>query len=195
MDQTRLLSRIEAASVENASDIQLLFTSNECLNHCSCTWFLQAVKQYHANSPAENWDLFYKQIETQPKPIGLVGYDKSGPAAWCAIGPRSRFFRVLKTPTYNGRDSSEDEKVWLVPCFFTKPGLPKIETMAEMLQAATEAAKLEGAIAVEGIPFAGDKLQSSGDTQVGLESVFASVGFEVVKRPSANRVLMRLALL
>lgn len=194
MEQRRILTKIQEASLENASDIRLLFTSNDCLNHCSCTWFLQSVKQYHANSPAENWDLFYRQLETDGPPIGIVGYSAAGPVAWCAFGPRSRYARVLKTPTYQGRIRSEDENVWLVPCFFSKEGLPKIEIMTELLRASIDAAMRGGATAIEGIPFAGDNLRSSGDTQVGLECVFAKEGFEVVSRSSAQRVLMRRSL-
>jgi hypothetical protein len=45
--------------------------------------------------------------------------------------------------------------------------------------------------AVESFPFSGTRQRSGGDIQVGVESLFASCGFVVIRQPSNNRVVMR----
>ncbi len=188
-----MLTIVEIAAAES-EDLAQLFRSNDCLQHCACTWFLQAVSAYHANTAGQNWALLQGQVDGRGTPLGLLAYHDGEPVAWCALGPRSRYARALRTPTYAGRDPSEDDAVWLVPCFFVKPEHPKFETMSHLLARAIETARAHGATALEGFPFSGSKLRTTGDTQVGIESVFHERGFEVSRRPSSNRVVMRLEL-
>ena len=42
------------------------------------------------------------------------------PVGWAAAGPRSRYARAVRTPTLKGVDHSEDDDVWLAPCFFVR---------------------------------------------------------------------------
>jgi GNAT superfamily N-acetyltransferase len=109
---------------------------------------------------------------------------------WCAVGPRSRYRRALKTPTYIGRDPSEDDSVWLVPCFFVRQDARRAGLVEMLLQAAVGLAKEHGARAIEGFPFTGEKRRSS-DTQVGFESVFSACRFVAIRTPSPSRVIMR----
>ena len=60
-----------------------------------------------------------------------------------------------------------------------------------LLEAAVDLAKTSGATAIEGFPFSGSKRRSSGDIQVGFEPLFALCGFEVIRRSSSSRVIMR----
>lgn len=59
-----------------------------------------------------------------------------------------------------------------------------------LLVAATELAKTSGATAIEGFPYVGSKRRSR-DTQVGFESIFSAAGFQILRVPSANRLIMR----
>lgn len=60
-----------------------------------------------------------------------------------------------------------------------------------LLEGAVGLARAHGASAIDGFPLAGDGRRSGGDLQVGVEPLFAACGFEAVRRPSANRVIMR----
>ena len=60
-----------------------------------------------------------------------------------------------------------------------------------MLEAAVKFAEENGASAIEGFPFQGEKRRSSGDIQVGFQSVFEACGFKIVRTPSTSRVVMR----
>ena len=62
-----------------------------------------------------------------------------------------------------------------------------------LLSAAVDLAWENGATAIEGFPYRGEKRQSR-DTQVGFASTFTALGFEVIREPSSSRVIMRLVL-
>ena len=110
---------------------------------------------------------------------------------WCAVGPRSRYARAIKTPTYKGRDKELDDDVWLIPCFYVHKDARGRRITEKMLEQAVQLAEANGATAVDGFPFAGSKRQSKGDVQVGFEPLFASCDFETIRTPSAKRIVMR----
>jgi GNAT superfamily N-acetyltransferase len=90
-------------------------------------------------------------------------------------------------------DQSENDDVWLVPCFFIRPDMRGQKIMRALLERAVKLARKSGASAIEGFPTAGSKL-GGGDRQVATEHVFETCGFRAISRPSSNRVVMRLEL-
>ena len=153
-------------------------------------WFIIPVVQYHAGGPDANRQLFRDLVSDSNKPIGLLAYRDGEAVGWCAAGPRSRFVRALRIPSFKGRDPSEDDSVWLVPCFYIRKGARREGVARALLQGAIDLAVRAGAPAIEGFPYAsGAKL--SKDSMVGVENLFASCGFDVSRRPSATRVVMR----
>src|SRR5690606_38968990 len=102
----------------NYADYVKLFTKEESSKNCFCTWWMIPVKTYHENGHAGNKLEFEKQMKENDYPMGLLAYDKDEVVGWCAVGPRDRYTRAVKTPTYQGRNSSEDHDVWLVSCFY-----------------------------------------------------------------------------
>lgn len=171
-----------------------LFAADATTKDCWCTWFIVPVKEYHAAGEEGNRATFAELVTRTPEPAGLLALIDGAAVGWCAAGPRSRYARAVRTPTYKGRDPAEDGSVWLVPCFYIRPDARARGVSRALLESAVEVAREHGAIAVEGFPFAGSGRRSSGDVQVGVESLFASCGFTVVRRPSGNRVVMRLEL-
>ena len=123
--------------------------------------------------------------------MGLIAYLDGEPVGWAAAGPRSRYVRAVKTPTMKASDQSENDDVWLVPCFFIRPDMRGRKITRALLDAAVRLAKKSKASAIEGFPTAGSKLGSA-DRQVATEHVFETCGFRAVSRPSSNRALMRL---
>jgi GNAT superfamily N-acetyltransferase len=90
-------------------------------------------------------------------------------------------------------DQSENDDVWLVPCFFIRPDMRGQGMASRLLERAVELAEKCGASAIEGFPSSGSKRRST-DRQVGNESVFEACGFRPVSSPSPNRAIMRLDL-
>ncbi|MEQ1936276.1 MAG: hypothetical protein ABL962_20670, partial [Fimbriimonadaceae bacterium] len=157
---------IKAATIERVEDIREVFGSNASIRGCSCMWFLTSVSDFHAAGPQGNRALFEELLRQESVPMGLIAYQNGEPIGWCAVGPRIRYVRAIRTPTYKGRDPSEDENVWLVPCTYVRPGPSKDETVSALLEQAVALAQAHGASAIESFPFVGSKLKSSGDTQV-----------------------------
>ena len=172
-------------------DLETLFETSLETKRCSCMWFIIPVKQYQADGPAGNRQSFFKLMGTDPYPLGLLAYLDDKPVGWCAVGPRSRYARAIKTPTYKGRDKELDDDVWLIPCFYVHKDARGRRITEKMLEQAVQLAEANGATAVDGFPFAGSKRQSKGDVQVGFEPLFASCDFETIRTPSAKRIVMR----
>jgi GNAT superfamily N-acetyltransferase len=171
-----------------------LFDNEETTVGCWCNWFIVPVKEYHAAGHDGNKARFCDMVTTSPEPVGMVALRDGEAVGWCAAGPRSRFVRALKVPTYRGRDAAEDDDVWLVPCFFIRRDVRDQGVGRALLEGAVETARKAGARAIEGFPYSGTGRRSGGDVQVGVEPLFAGCGFTAIRRPSGNRVVMRLDL-
>jgi len=176
---------------ERIADAEAVFASMPAAQNCWCMWFIIPVKEFHAHGGALNRDRFGALLETDPHPLGLLAYSGDLPVGWCATGPRTRFVRGIKTPSFKGRDPEEDDRVWLVPCFLVRPVFRGRGVARALLEGAVALAAANGATAIEGFPFAGSDRRSAGDMQVGVEPLFASAGFAVVRRPSDTRVVVR----
>ena len=182
--------RIEELTQENLRDLDQLFCSDPSSIRCRCMWFIKPVMLYHQDGPCGNWADFTAMARESAVPLGLIAYYGGRPSGWCAIGPRSRYSRALKTPTYYGRDPAEDDDVWLVPCVFIRGDARGLGLSKALVAKAMDFARSYGATAVEAFPYAGAKRRSK-DTQIGFESVFSANGFREVSRPSEARIIMR----
>lgn len=182
---------LDAASLARLEE---LFGTDKSAAGCWCMWFIVPVTAYHAAGGDGNRASFREMAAAQDIPMGLIAYlDDGRPTGWCAVGPRSRYARAIRTPTYKGRDPAEDADVWLLPCLFVRPDQRGAGVSAKLVRAAVDLAARHGASAVEAFPLSGERRYSR-DTQVGFEPVFAQCGFAAIATPSPGRVRMRLDL-
>ena len=182
--------RIEQVTSALVDDLAKLFGSEKIANDCWCMWFIIPVKDFHAAGSDGNRASFCNLLAKSEHTPGLLAYQDAEPVGWCAVGPRSRYARALKTPTYRGGEAESDADIWLVPCLFVRKDVRRRGVSQALLEAAVDLAKQNGATAVEGFPFSGSK-KRSGDIQVGSEPLFAACGFDVIRTPSPGRVVMR----
>lgn len=189
----KMISKIEKVTPDLIEDVAKLFGTEKTTHNCWCMWFIISVKEFHAAGSAGNRASFCSLVENSDLPMGLLAYQDREPVGWCAVGPRSRYARAIKTPTYQGGNTAESD-IWLVPCFFLRKDVRGQGLTRVLLEAAVDFAQENGAAAIEGFPFAGSKQRSSGDIQVGFEAVFAACGFQVIRTPSSSRAVMRLQL-
>ena len=162
---------------------------------CWCMWFISRVADYHARGADGNRAEFVALLDASDTPMGLLAYEGDLTVGWCAVGPRRRYERAVKVPTMKGRDPAEDDDVWFVPCFLVHPDARHSGVATRLLEAAVSLAEQHGAKAVEGFPLSGDRPRAkSGDLMTGTEALFAACGFEPIRRPSDNRIIMRLDL-
>jgi GNAT superfamily N-acetyltransferase len=184
---------IRPISPKHIADLGRLLACQKSAHGCWCMWFIIRIKDYHQGGAVANEAKFRALAEEARSPMGFIAYDGGEPVGWSAVGPRSRYARAIRTPTMNGIDHAEDDAVWFVPCFFIRPERRGEGIARALLERAVALAGTAKAAAVEGFPLTGGKRQTT-DLQVGTESLFASQGFKVVRRPSSNRVVMRLEL-
>jgi GNAT superfamily N-acetyltransferase len=182
---------IQPLTTERLPDLEQLFASDPVADRCWCMWFIIPVNEYHAAGGEGNRASFCRLSAASDIPLGLLAYQDGIPVGWCAVGPRSRYVRALKTPTYRGGEPGDDEDVWLAPCFFIRKEARGKKIAGALLEAAVRLAEENGAAAVEGFPLQGTGSASSGDRQVGTEALFSACGFERVRTPSSKRVVMR----
>jgi GNAT superfamily N-acetyltransferase len=181
----------KAVTGDLIDDVAKLFGTDKVTEGCWCMWFIIPVKDFHAAGSEGNRASFCDLITRDELPPGLLAYQHGEPVGWCAVGPRSRYVRALKTPTYRESAPSGEPDVWLVPCFFIRKDARGAGVGRALLEAAVSHARENGAAAIEGFPFSGTKRRSGGDTQVGYEALFASCGFAATRTPSPSRVVMR----
>ncbi len=173
-------------------DAESLFASDPVTAGCFCMWFIVPVVDYHAGGPERNKALFRDLATSSRYPIGLLAYENGSPVGWCAAGPRDRYVRALRIPSFKGRDPSEDQNVWLIPCFFIAKHARRKGVARELLDGAVAMAREAGAKAIEGFPFASEVKSSSKDLMVGAEAIFEACGFKPTRRPSNTRIVMRM---
>lgn len=188
MIETKILTE------DRFQDFVDLMKSDSSAAGCMCTWWIISVKDYHSNGSAGNLLVFQTLLNQSTVGMGIVAYDSGAPVGWCACGPRSRYVRAIKTPTFKGRQPLEDNVVWLVPCFFVKKEYQNKGITSALLREAVHFAQKNNAIAIEGFPFCKGRKHITGDLQAGFEATFEDCGFQRSRSNSDNRVIMRLDL-
>jgi GNAT superfamily N-acetyltransferase len=172
-------------------DLATLFGASQTTSGCYCMWFLVPAKECSAGWSGGNRVALEERIATDPDPLGLLAYRHREPVGWCALGPRRRYARALRSPVLRDHNPAEDDSVWFVPCFYVRRDARKIGVTRMLLESAVRTAERAGATAIEGFPLAGDQRHGSGDAFVGVEPLFASCGFTPIARPTPRRVVMR----
>jgi hypothetical protein len=183
---------IRPVTPERFDDLADLFESNRATRGCWCMAYIAENKVWQAGwYVGGNRKLFEEMGRTADPPMGLLGYKDGKPVAWCAMGPRSRYRRCIgpRATVLAGRDTTEDDDVWLFTCFFTRVGFRSKGATHELIEAATAFAKKHGAKAIEGIPLATGAKR--GSEYVGRETAFVSCGFACIARPTPQRAVMR----
>ena len=134
----------------------------------------------------------FKSMATMSaQPMGILASIAGEPAGWCACGPRSRYVGGGRSTVLTDRDATEDDVVWLLPCFFVTSAHRGTGLTSTLVQAAIELARDHGAKALEGWPYTGPDRRAA-DAFVGHRRLFDELGFDCTARPSADRAVMRL---
>jgi hypothetical protein len=181
-------------TLDNYNDFLNLMQTSESSNRCMCMWWIIPVKDYHNNGHVGNAKQFYELLKADKNSLGILIYDNDIPIGWCACGPRKRYIRAIKTPTFKGRDESEDETVWLIPCFYIRNDYTGKGIVSLLIEEAIKQAKINRAKAIEAFPYCTDKRINSGDIQVGFDKEFQKCGFKQTRKNSEKRIVVRLDL-
>jgi GNAT superfamily N-acetyltransferase len=182
---------IQPLTGDRLADLANLFDTNGITRGCYCMFFLLTSRDFGHGWGTGNRARFEEFAAGQDPPAGLLAYRDGEPVGWCAMGPRSRYPRALRSPVLKGHDPDEDDRVWLVPCFFVRRDARRSGVTRELLTAAVAQADQHRATAIEGFPLAADTRRPPAEAFYGAEPAFAGCGFTVVARPTPIRVVMR----
>jgi GNAT superfamily N-acetyltransferase len=181
---------------DDLTELAELFESQRNSRHCWCMTFCVTRREFAVGwLNGGNQRRFATMASVSAAPMGVLASDAGKAIGWCACGPRSRYIAATspRSEIMRNRAPAEDETVWLLPCLFVRAGHRGQGVSHALVSAAVALARREGAAAIEGWPLA-DTVQRSADAFVGREQMFADLGFRGVDRPTAERVIMRLAL-
>jgi GNAT superfamily N-acetyltransferase len=130
-----------------------------------------------------------KEIIWNGQPVGLLGFLKDRPVAWCAFAPREDLIRLERSRVHKRID---DKVVWSIPCFFIHKEYRHSGISGLLLKGAIEYAKNEGIEIIEAYPaIPGQKRLPDSFAWVGLYKTFERNGFKIVDMTSKNRPMVR----
>jgi GNAT superfamily N-acetyltransferase len=173
---------------ERWTDFEKLFGPRGACGGCWCMYWRLPRTQYEEQHGELNRRNIKALVDSGNIP-GILAYSGNEPVGWCSIAPREEFptlgrSRILKPV--------DDQPVWSIVCFFVARGQRRKGLTVQLLKAAVEYARENGARIIEGYPVE-PKDGKAPDVFVytGLFSAFKQAGFTEVLRRSATRPIMR----
>jgi GNAT superfamily N-acetyltransferase len=172
-----------AVNSDRWSDFERLFECRGSPKFCWCmVWRATPAEAKHKDGASRKAAIAARV--SAGVPIGLLGYLTDEPVAWCSVAPRSTYRRLTN-------DSDTDEGIWSIACFFLLRKLRGQGITKQIIKAAVEHARVNGATAVEAYPVDPD---SPSYRFMGFTPVFEQAGFTEVGRAGKRRHIMRLHL-
>jgi len=163
-----------------------LFGRAGASNGCWCMYW--RVGPRYRDRPREDNKRDLERLARAGPPPGLLAFDGDTAVGWCERGPRAdldwlargRYFRPV-----------DELPVWSVPCFYVRRTHRRRGVMGGLIDAAVGVAGSAGAPAVEAYPVDTSVPGHTRNLFLGVASVFAEHGFEVVARRQPDRPIMR----
>jgi GNAT superfamily N-acetyltransferase len=167
---------------ERWRDLERLFESRGGPKSCWCMLWRATPGEARDTSGASRKAALHRRVDAGV-PIGILGYLRGEPVAWCSIAPRETYRRL------GGVEEEDGERVWSLVCFFVPRRLRGHGITARLIEAAVEHARRRGATVIEAYPVDAD---SPSYRFMGFVPAFQSAGFDEVGRAGTRRHVMRL---
>ena len=177
------------------ADLATVFTTPGEAGICFCQYYKVTEEQWDTFEPSQCSSRLKSQRETKPGP-GLIAYLGDEPVAWCGVESRVDTFRLFESPVVEASThDAADRNVWAARCFIVREGYRNRGVGQELVRAAIDHARANGAHTLEAYPTdtAGETIDS-GDLFRGTVGMFEGAGFEVLARPVEGRALVSLSL-
>jgi len=154
-------------------------------------YYRQTSREFEGSRGEANQELMRGIVESGQVP-GLIGYRGGVPVGWVQVGPRQWYGRLERSRVSKPLD---DRPAWAVTCFVIPKEHRSTGVATELLQAAVDYARAQGAELVEGYPVEPrqDRMPDFW-AWMGFASMFEGCGFTEVARRSETRPFMRLEL-
>jgi GNAT superfamily N-acetyltransferase len=171
-------------------DFETLFGDNGACGGCWCMTWRISPKEFRDKKGSGNKRAIKKIVESGRTP-GVLAYSGREPVGWIAVAPRIEYVRLMTSKVLAPVD---DQPVWSVSCFFVRKDFRNRGLTVELLHAAAEFARKQGARIVEGYPYDLKEKTSPPFVWTGLAPSFERAGFKEAVRRSKTRPIMRLDL-
>ncbi len=168
-------------------DLERLFESRGGPHNCWCmVWRDKPLGMGRMSGGARKEALkagLHSRVEDNT-PIGIIGYSRGAPIAWCSVAPRLTY-RPLGGP----KAASDEGAIWSIVCFFVKREVRGQGISERLLKAAIDYARKEGAEMVEAYPV---DPESPSYRFMGFLGLFERAGFKRVGSVGTRRHVVRL---
>jgi GNAT superfamily N-acetyltransferase len=174
-------------------DIETVFGTRGDQAGCWCQWFKLPARQRDQLSPADARERLHTQVEAGSP--GVLAWIGDEPVGWSAVEPYSAYPNLQRSPITKRLDGDPADP-WAVTCFVVRLEFRRQGVARALLSGAVAHARAQGAQVVEGYPVDPDVRPSlsSAERYHGTVSLFRDGGFELIRRPSATRAIMRTVL-
>ncbi len=155
---------------------------------CFCMFYRQTSAEFDSSKGDANKALMKEIVDSGTVP-GLIGYRDGNPVGWVQVGPREWYGRLARSRVTKPID---DRPAWAITCFVIPKEHRRSGVAGELLEAAVEYARTQGAEVVEGYPMDPRKDEVPAFwSWMGFASMFERAGFDEVARRSETRPFMR----
>lgn len=174
------------------ADFEKLFGTNGACGGCWCMLWRLPRSRYEAQKGERNRAAMRSLVVSGEVP-GLLGYLDNQPVGWCALAPRENYPALSRSRVLQPVD---DRPCWSVACLFVHREYRQKGVATQLLRAAVEYARDQGARILEGYPVE----PKSGKpippvfAWTGVPKAFEAAGFSEVARRSPTRPIMRIDL-
>ncbi len=182
------MKNFKPLSKKNWNDLELLFGEKGACGGCWCMWWRLRNKEYENSKGIKNKELFQILID-ENEHLGILAYENKKPIGWCSISPRQSLKRLETSRLFKPIDKI---LVWSITCLYVNKDYRNKGLSTQLINNASEYAFEKGAECVESYPIQPKKNKMPDVfAYVGIKNAFEKSGFEIVKRPSETRLIMR----
>lgn len=170
-------------------DFEELFGRNGACGGCWCMLWRLSRKQFEAQKYDGNRAAMKALVESGKVP-GLLGYLGDRAVGWCALAPREEYPALGRSRVLKPVDG---QPCWSVSCLFVHRAHRREGVSVQLLRAAVDYARGQGAGLLEGYPVEpkGGKPIPPAFAWTGIPSAYEAAGFREVARGSPTRPIMR----
>ena len=168
-------------------DFELLFGERGACGGCWCMFWKLRGKAFDENKGEGNRQMQKSVVDAKHMP-GLLAYVDGYPAGWVAIEPRSQYPKLAHSRVLAPLD---DREVWSITCLFVEKKHRRKGVAIQLIRAAVEHAKKNGAEIIEGYPVEAKKDEPPPFVFTGTASAFQQADFVEVARRSPARPIFR----
>ncbi|RNE66803.1 GNAT family N-acetyltransferase [Cryobacterium tepidiphilum] len=179
-------------------DVRTVFGTRGDPSGCWCQYFKLPNATFESATKDECAGMLRQQVQANDPAPGVIAYLDGEPVGWCALEPRTHYDRLRRSTIVSGgsNEDPDDASVWAVICFVVRVGYRKRGVSGALLRGAVEQARVLGARVIEGYPVDTTVRMKAPSAELyhGTLSLFMAAGFEIVSRPTRDRVVVRQAL-